>query len=99
MSQSLLSVLKSPEIREIFERNHVEHAYVVGSCARGEEREDSDIDVVFRKRPGATLTLFNVGNMKRRLEEHLGRSVDLVSEPSIRPQFVEVFEKDKFTLF
>lgn len=95
MDISLLNSLKSQAVREILVRNHVAHAYVVGSCARGEERVDSDIDLVFAKAPGSTLTLFNIGDMKVSLEETLGRPVDLVSEPSIRPQFKEAFQRDK----
>lgn len=49
MKSSILTLLKTAEIRDIFQRNHVQRVYLVGSFARGEETIDSDIDLVFKK--------------------------------------------------
>jgi predicted nucleotidyltransferase len=57
---------------------------VFGSFARGEEREDSDIDILVEFQQGATLLdLAGLGNL---LEEKLHRKVDLVTPAAIRKE-------------
>ena len=48
---------------------------VFGSFARGEAKEDSDIDVVFDT---STPNLFRTSRMRQDLEELLGRHVDVL---------------------
>jgi predicted nucleotidyltransferase len=57
-----------------------------GSVARGEDRADSDIDLLveFDGRPVGYFHLFRV---QRRLEELLGRKVDLGTIASLRSEF------------
>ena len=57
---------------------------VFGSFARGEEREDSDIDILVDFQQGATLLdLAGLGNF---LEEKLNRKVDLVTPAAVRKE-------------
>lgn len=60
---------------------------VFGSVARGEERPDSDLDVIvdFQKPQG----LFTLIRLERRLAELFGRRVDLVTEPGLSPHIRE----------
>jgi predicted nucleotidyltransferase len=51
---------------------------VFGSVARGEEREDSDIDILVHYGAGATI-MKHAGFMSE-LEELLGRKVDVVED-------------------
>lgn len=46
---TVIEKLKSPEIRSVFARNHVRHAYLTGSFARGEAKESSDLDIIYVK--------------------------------------------------
>jgi predicted nucleotidyltransferase len=48
---------------------------VFGSVARGEQKEDSDVDVVME---GESQTLFTIAGIKRELEELFGIPVDIV---------------------
>jgi predicted nucleotidyltransferase len=68
-------------ILAIAERYHAHNLRVFGSVARGEEREDSDIDLLVEFSPGATL-LDQVGLMEA-LSDELGRKVDVVSERAL----------------
>jgi uncharacterized protein len=52
-----------------------------GSVARGEERPDSDVDFLVRFEPGRTL--LDMVRLESRLEQLLGRSVDVVTESSL----------------
>jgi len=53
-----------------------------GSAARGEERQDSDVDFVVTLEPGRTL--LDLTRLEVRLEQLLGRRVDVVTEGSLR---------------
>ena len=53
-----------------------------GSWARGDAREDSDVDVMVDVDPSIGLGFVELGD---RLERALGRRVDLVSRRAIKP--------------
>lgn len=57
---------------------------VFGSFARGEERSDSDVDVLVGFRPQSR-TLDNLLTVGDALEEVFHRKVDLVTEDSLSP--------------
>jgi len=63
-----------------------------GSYARGEERTDSDLDVLveFEKRK-SLLTLVRI---ERELSEHIGVKVDLLTEQAISPYLLERIKAD-----
>ena|SRR5215211_6041915 len=62
------------------------HLSLFGSVARGEERPDSDIDVMVDV--DDDLTLFGMSRLKRHLQDVLGRRVDLVEREAIRPAYL-----------
>jgi len=70
-----------PELRERF---HVDTLEIFGSYVRGEERPDSDVDVLvtFAETPN----LFEVVALQRRLSEVLGVSVDLTLKKTLKPR-------------
>ena len=55
---------------------------VFGSCARGEERDDSDVDVYVEFEDDKR-TYDNFFALHERLERWLGRRVDLVTDKSL----------------
>lgn len=57
---------------------------IFGSVARGENTENSDIDIVYQLKEA--VGLLNIVRMKDTLEEKLNKKVDLVSEKSIHPK-------------
>jgi len=77
---SLLQSLqqKKQQILDIASQYHAANVRVFGSVVRGEEREDSDIDLLVDFLPGTTL-LDQVG-LSLALSEALERKVDVVSE-------------------
>jgi len=54
-----------------------------GSAARGEMSVDSDIDILVEI--GSDVSLLTFVEIKQRLEEELGRKVDLVEYETIKP--------------
>ncbi len=68
-------------ILDIAHHYHAVNVRVFGSVMRGEEREDSDIDLLVDFLPGSTL-LDQVGLIDA-LSTKLGRKVDIVSERAL----------------
>jgi predicted nucleotidyltransferase len=56
---------------------------IFGSFARGEERADSDVDVLVDLEPGRDL--LDIVAIKQDLEALLGRGVDVVTERAVSP--------------
>ena len=65
---------------------------IFGSYARGEQKKESDVDIVVRFREGASL--FDLVGLADFLEEKLGIKVDVVSERAIRPELKDHILKD-----
>jgi predicted nucleotidyltransferase len=80
----------------------VESLSVFGSAARGEAGPRSDIDVLVRMRDGsaAGLEYFRrLDLLGRRLEEILGRPVDIVTEPVRKDRLRQRIERDRIRAF
>lgn len=73
------------KIKPILKRNDVKKAAIFGSFARGEEKKNSDIDILIRYKNDDKSLLDFVG-LKLELEEKLGKKVDLAEYSMIRPR-------------
>jgi predicted nucleotidyltransferase len=67
----------------ILEKYGVTRAGVFGSVVRGEETEDSDIDILVEIE--RRMSLLDFAGLKVELEEALGRKVDLGEYSTIKP--------------
>jgi predicted nucleotidyltransferase len=87
-------------IAEYFKTQPVLKAWLFGSYARGEQREDSDVDIlIVPDRTGRPFTLFTLGGMYMDLKELLGREVDLIEYGTLRPYAVDSAERDKKLIY
>jgi predicted nucleotidyltransferase len=69
-----------------------------GSYARGEERQESDIDLLISFRN--TLSLLQIVRIERELSEITGRKIDLLTEPALKNmKLKEYIEKDLKIIF
>ena len=68
----------------------VTHAALFGSLARGDERPDSDIDIMIELDPAARVTMFDYVDIKEYIEALFSEPVDVVNrdglKPLVRPQ-------------
>ena len=64
-------------IRDATKRFNAANPRVFGSVARGEDRADSDLDILVDALPGTTL--FDLGGLLEELQDILGVKVDLVT--------------------
>ena len=82
------------QIAEYFKTQPVLKAWLFGSYSRGEEREDSDVDVLVKFDRSMPIGLFAYVRMHRELEEKLGCKVDLVEEGTLRPAAQQTANRD-----
>ncbi|HYV33610.1 MAG TPA: nucleotidyltransferase family protein [Candidatus Limnocylindria bacterium] len=88
----------SEKITPILKANHVEFAGVFGSVARGEDKENSDIDLLIRPGTNSPKGLAYIG-LQLQLEGALGRKVDLINEKFLHPFIRPNVEKELITLY
>lgn len=69
-------------LREVRERYGVASLEVFGSVARGEERQDSDVDLLYVLKPDARLG-FRRFDLEDELAALFGRSVDVIARKAI----------------
>lgn len=77
----------------ILKKHNAIEAYVFGSTARGENRPDSDVDILVRF--NHMDSLFKFVGVKLDLEDVLGKKVDLVEMGALRSEFREGVNQDK----
>ena len=82
-----LSLLRQHE-KGIKERFGVARIGIFGSYARGEEKPESDVDVLVEFRKGEK-TFDHYMGLKFFLEDLFGRKVDLVMKEAIKPRLRE----------
>jgi predicted nucleotidyltransferase len=75
----------SDAVRVILARYDATNLRVFGSVARGDAREDSDLDLLVDLAPGGN-ALLRVAGLSEELSELLGRQVDVVSRELLRDE-------------
>lgn len=85
--------------RADLERMGVVHASIIGSVARGEDRPDSDVDIVVEVDPAAVRSIFAYGGIQQSLAEWIGRPVDLAGKDRLRPGVAAEAERDQIVAF
>jgi uncharacterized protein len=78
---------KRAEILTIAARHGVYNVRVFGSLVRGDERPDSDIDLLVSR--GAKISRWFPAGFVLELEKVLGRRVDVVTENGLNPNLRE----------
>jgi hypothetical protein len=86
MSSSVLQRYRS-EILDLALRHGARNVRVFGSLARGEGREDSDLDLLVTLGEGRSL--LDLVGLKQDLEDLVHRSVDVVTEKALSPYLRE----------
>ena len=89
---------KRDEIYAIARKHKAERLWVFGSCARREERPDSDVDILVKFGDGTIL--FDQGALRMDLSAALARNVDVVDNEALlrEPYFAYSARKDMVPL-
>jgi len=76
----------------------VEHLYLFGSVARGEARDDSDVDLFF-DHPKGSLGLYDLIDVKEAAPRILGRKTDIMTRRSLHPALKQRIEASALQVF
>ncbi len=77
----------------------VMHAALFGSVARGEQRPDSDIDIMVELDPAIVRTVFDYAGVKEFVADLFDSRVDVVSSESLKPLVRPMAEADAIHAF
>ncbi len=88
--------LKSHEAE--FRRLGVEHLYLFGSTARGEAREESDVDLFF-DHPEGSIGLYELMDLKDAAARILGRKADIMTRRSLHKTLRRGIEASALQVF
>jgi len=75
----------------------IQKAYLFGSYARGEAKNESDIDICIEK--GKLRTLFELSGFCQDLEETLGNKVDVVTTAGLSGDFKEQIGREMILIY
>ncbi|MEW6482621.1 MAG: nucleotidyltransferase family protein [bacterium] len=85
------------KITRLLKSRGVRKVDVFGSYVRGEEKPESDIDIIveFSERK----SLLELVRIERELSEVLGIKVDLLTEKSISPYLIDTIKKEMMVIY
>lgn len=86
-------------IADYFKTQPVLKAWLFGSYSRGEERPDSDVDIIVTLDKQANVGLFKLSGMLLDLQDLLQKRVDLVTDKGLLPFARESADKDKILIY
>ena len=73
--------------------------WIFGSFSRGEEREDSDVDLLILPDRSQHFSLFTLSGIYEDLKNLIGRDVDLITEGGLMPFARESADHDKILIY
>jgi hypothetical protein len=84
------------KIKLILKQKGVTRAAIFGSYARGEQKRNSDVDLLVELPD--KMTLFGMGGLKMDLEENIGKKVDLVEYHLLHPLLKDEILKEQIPI-
>lgn len=88
-----------PIIRTYLSTQPVTKAWLFGSYSRGEEKPDSDVDILVQYKPESKISLFGISRIMVELSELLNKKVDLVEYDCLLPFAKPSADRDKILIF
>ena len=87
------------KITDYFKNSPVLRAWLFGSYSRGEEKEDSDVDILVQFDPQAGVSLLRHAKIYLDLKKILNKEVDLVTDGTLMPYAQETADRDKILIY
>ena len=88
-----------PKIQQYLATQPVERAWLFGSFSRGEEREDSDVDILVSIDRSVHVGLIKLSGMLLDIQDRLNRKVDLVTDKGLMDFARASVERDKVLIY
>ena len=99
MSMLMTTQAIQETIAEYFKTQPVLKAWLFGSYARGEQREDSDVDILILPDKTQHFSLFTLSEIYEDLKMLLGCEVDLITDGGLMPFARESADHDKILIY
>ncbi|MDQ3020358.1 MAG: nucleotidyltransferase domain-containing protein [Bacteroidota bacterium] len=87
------------DLKQYFSSKPVNKAYLFGSFARNEFKNESDIDILVELRKEAKVDLFEFIKMKLDLESLLKKPIDLLSAKGISKHIKSKVDEEKILIY
>ena len=87
------------KIQAFFANQPIKKAWLFGSYSRGEERPDSDVDILVEYKNSDEISLFAISHMISSLKKILNKRVDLVEEGCLLPFAVDSVYRDRILIY
>jgi len=97
MKNNYKTELDISKIADFFKYQPVRLAYIYGSYARGENKKDSDLDILVELEKGTDL--FKFIKIKLQLEELIQKTVDLISSNGLSPRLKPYIDNEKVLIY
>ena len=81
-------------IRQYFATQPIKKAWLFGSCSRGEDTPDSDIDILVEYNDSNSISLMTISRIMTSLSKKLNRRFDLVEAGCLLPFAEMSVDKD-----
>jgi uncharacterized protein len=95
--EEILGRLKQHE--NLLRSRGVAHAALFGSRARGDQRLDSDTDILIELDPAARITIFDYAGLKSEIAALFEGPVDVVSSEALKPRLRRRIPQDAVYAF
>ncbi|MBI9015972.1 MAG: nucleotidyltransferase domain-containing protein [Phycisphaerae bacterium] len=69
--------------------NMIDSVYLFGSYVDGKAKSDSDVDILIKFAPDATIGFFALADIQEHFENTIGKKVDLVTPDAVSKYFRE----------
>ena len=86
-------------VADYFKTQPVLKAWLFGSYSRGEQTNESDVDILVQYDRSQRIGLLKIAGMHIDLENLIGHKVDIVEEGTLRPWAIESINKDKCLIY
>ncbi len=83
--EEIKEILKKHK-KELEEKYKIKEIGIFGSYLRGEDKEDSDLDILVEFYPNAEISLLDFVKLENYLSDLLGIKVDLVEKSALKPR-------------
>ena len=87
------------QIADYFQTQPVLKVWLFGSFSRGEEHEDSDVDLLILPDKSQHFSLFTLSGMYEDLKNLLGRDIDLITDGGLMPFARKSADRDKILIY
>ena len=88
-----------PKIQAYLATQPIEKAWLFGSCSRGEETPNSDVDLLVRYKRNDNFSLMTIAKIMVNLGDIIKKPVDLVEEGRLLPFAQKSANRDKLLIY